>query len=190
MYPSGPHFPLSGILVFQLLSSLPQPPGKNSSVTLVSWHWLFFLVIPSASAIFENLGFGTVGQFVKQQKWVKRDRWLWMREHVSVHLPFGFCWCFVVVWAFEAVILHWLSSRCSFAAKIVLWHMSCPPPAPVGLQGRLPLQKLAVRLHLRTWKRVWERSGFSAWKSGCISSDLFSQRLRWTKLAWLFLCSA
>lgn len=136
------------ILVFQLLSSLPQPPGNNSTVAPVSWRWSFFLVIPSASAISENLGFRTVGQIVKQQEWANRDRWLWMRECVSFHLPFGFCWCFTVAWAFEAVVVHWWSSSCSFAIKIGLWHLSCP-----HLQCRLPLQKLAACLHPRTWKR-------------------------------------
>lgn len=74
--------------------------------------------------------------------------------------PFGFCWCFVVARAFEAVALHWLSGCCSFAWKTGLWHLSCPPSAPVGLQGRLPLQKLAVPLHPRTWKWFARRVDF------------------------------
>lgn len=174
MYSSGPRFPLSGILVFQHLSSLPQPAGKNSSVTLVSWRWSFFLVIPSASAISENLGFGTVGQFVKQQERAKRDRWLWMREHVSVHLPFGFCWCFVVTRAFEAVILRWLSGSCSFAGKIGLWHLLCVPLISCGAPGQAPSAEDGSAFALEDMERVWETSGFSAWKSGCVFPDLFS----------------
>lgn len=129
-----------GILVFQLLSSLPQPPGNNSTVALLSWRWSFFLVIPSASAISENLGFGTVGQIVKQQEQANRDRWLWMWECVSFHLPFGFCWCFTVAWAFEAVVVHWWSSSAPLLQRLACG--TCH--VPISSAGSL----------YRSWQRV------------------------------------
>lgn len=85
--------------------------------------------------------------------------------------------------AFEAIVLHWLSSSSSFAAKIGLWHLSCVPLISRGAPGRDPSAEAGSAFVPEDMERVWEESGFSAQKSGCVFPDLFSQQLHWMKLA-------